>query len=180
MTRNRYARRLLTSLAASSGIALAMVGLSPAVMAHAADRTTASDRVTLHVATSTAPAAPATALPNPYGCYGQSDYPHISQHYPDRVAAEARTVCTSPVPYEFVESWLYRHDCILFVCWWTQVGHDSSSQQSFGRVTDHPSYTCNGQSNHDYLVQSYHEVKGYDGNTYTGNTAQQSNNIPCG
>ena len=42
-----------------------------------------------------------------------------------------------------------------------------------------PSYTCNGTSNHTYEIDSYHEVHGTDGKTYTGNTYSQYD-VPCG
>ncbi|MDQ6885525.1 MAG: hypothetical protein M3077_15020 [Candidatus Dormibacteraeota bacterium] len=159
-----------------------MVVLSPVVLAHAAAGASAAaaNQVTLQP-TGSPGANPilAAVVPNPYGCYGKSDRPHISGHYPDRVTAQGKTACTVWQPYEFVESYLYRKDCFFFVCWWTQVGHDWSSKQSWGAVYAHPNYTCNGTSSHTYRIESYHEVHGSNGRIYTGNTASEYD-VPCG
>jgi hypothetical protein len=125
-------------------------------------------------------APPTVTLPNPYGCYGKSGYPHISTHFPDRVSADGETTCLAgPQPFQYVESWLYRWDCFLIFCGWTLVGHDSSSKIVGKSVFDHPNHTCNGTSNHRYLIVSYHEVRGRDGKTYTGWTSNQRD-VACG
>jgi hypothetical protein len=113
---------------------------------------------------------------NPYGCYGRSDYPHISQHYPDRVAAQGWTICSVQLPYEHVDSTLYRQDCFFFVCWWTQVGYASNTNGFvyYGAVRAVPSYTCNGSSSHLYEIDSYHEVHDWYGNVYYGFTYNQA------
>jgi len=163
---------------------MVMLVLSPAVLAQAADRTSSAAASQMTLQPKAAPAGNVTSAAlvvggNPFGCYGQSDRPHISGHYPDRVTAQGKTACTAWQPYEYVDSYLYRKDCFLFVCWWTQVGHESSSSQSWGAVYSHPNHTCNGTSSHRYRIESYHEVHGTDGKTYTGYTANEYD-VPCG
>lgn len=46
-----------------------------------------------------------TALPySETGCWGQSQRPHASKHYPGTIAAVGRTFCTSPKPAMWVHS----------------------------------------------------------------------------
>ena len=117
-----------------------------------------------------------TPLQNPYGCYGRSDQPHISQHYPDRVAAQGWTICPIQLPYEHVEPWLYRQDCFFFICWWTQVGYATNTNGFiyYGAVRAVPSYTCNGSSSHLYKIVSYHEARDWAGKVYSAWTSNQS------
>lgn len=171
MLARTHRRKLLRSLAASAGITLAMIALAPAMVAQAANANITVAHGTLGVNGS-------VALANPYGCVGKSTYPHISQHYPDRVSADGITTCSLSQPYEHVESWLYRQDCFLFICWWTQVGHDSNTT-AWRDAVDHPNHTCSGTSNHRYRIESYHEVHGVDGKTYYGYTANEQN-VNCG
>jgi len=118
---------------------------------------------------------------NPYGCYGRSDYPHISSHYPDRVAAQGWTICSVQLPYEHVDSTLYRQDCWWIFCWWTQVGYASNTNNfiSYGAVRAVPSHVCSGSSSHLYEIDSYHEVHDAAGNVYTAYTAND-NTVACG
>ena len=116
---------------------------------------------------------------NPYGCVGRSDNPHLSGHAPGNVAAQGHTDCLVSLPYIHVDSTLYRHDCFLFICWWTQVGYDEQTLFGARSVRAIPSYSCNGSSQHLYEIDSYHEVQDSAGTIYYAYTAVQAT-VACG
>lgn len=109
---------------------------------------------------------------NPYGCYSQSDYPHLSTTSGGtQTVAYGWTKCAIQQPYEEVQVWLYRWDCVLGVfCRWTQVGYANvhNSYINPGQVRGVAAYTCNGSTGHDYLVQTYSKIVDASGTTYDG------------
>ena len=116
---------------------------------------------------------------NPYSCTGRSDNPHLSTHVPGSVAAQGHTDCSVNLPYIHVDSTLYRQDCFLIFCSWTQVGYDEQTLYGARSVRAIPSYTCNGSSSHLYEIDSYHEIQDSAGNIYYAYTATQAT-IACG
>lgn len=116
---------------------------------------------------------------NPYGCVSRSDNPHFSTHVPGTVDAQAHTVCFYVMPRLFVGGTLSRRDCLLFVCWWTQVDQRSSTVTWSSSVHVNPASTCSGTSSHDFLLQTYSEATGADGVTYTG-SSQSRATLACG
>jgi hypothetical protein len=111
---------------------------------------------------------------NPYGCYGRSDQPHASVHVPGTVDALGWTICSYTLPYEYVSSTFYRQDCLLFICWWTQVDHKSSSTVSWGQVSVTVAHTCANSDAHLYEIVSHHEARGPDGILITADTGDIS------
>ena len=112
----------------------------------------------------------------PADCTARSDQPHISTHFPDRVAAQGWTICSVQRPSETVNSTLYRQDCWWIFCWWTQVGYypNTNGYVYYGAVRAVPSYTCNGTSSHLYEIDSYHELTDFDGTIWYRYSSNQA------
>jgi hypothetical protein len=101
-----------------------------------------------------------------YGCYGQTDYPHLSSHNPGYVNVEARTWCAVWMPWLYVKTDLYRSR------WWGWEWLAWGSRGGSGyRVDDHAARWCGGTGTFTYLGSSYHEaqINGQYGIVYTWN-----------
>lgn len=88
---------------------------------------------------------------NSLGCYGETDYPHISTHVPNTVNVIARTVC--PGESVAVRTTLTRHGWFIF--------NDSSAIQGLGksRVQVNTSLKCKwkfGMEPIKYVAESVH------------------------
>jgi hypothetical protein len=108
----------------------------------------------------------------------------MSGHNPGNATVQARTGCSGGQPYEYVKTVLFRQDCFFGVwpCWWTQVNWNQASSGGWPNpVTTNATYGCNGSSNHTYQASTYHEVRGWNGATYTGTSGNQNpSQLPCG
>jgi hypothetical protein len=101
----------------------------------------------------------ATLGGNPYGCYGQTDYPHWSSDY---ASVHARTKCSVALPELYVETDLYRSR------WygWQYLTWDQSQTSWLTTSYDAtPHWYCKGVGTYTYEGDSYHEVNG-GGTTY--------------
>lgn len=93
------------------------------------------------------------------GCYGQTDRPHPSSHYPGSVNVEARTVCFGRSVY--VSTALYRDR------WYGPQFLDSGSNSGYGSVETNASWWCSGTGTYTYRAYSYHSATGAGtANTY--------------
>jgi len=117
---------------------------------------------------------------NPYGCFSRSDNPHMSEHAPGSASAQGTTFCNDLMPRVYVEATLYRQDCILFVCWNTQVDFRSLAHTFATNVYVNPSYVCHGTSGHKYQINTFSSATGYDGVTYYAQTTNSIPSLPCG
>lgn len=116
---------------------------------------------------------------NPYGCYSRSDNPHESGHNPGYVSAIGNTICTVALPYVHADATLYRQDCFLFICWWTQVGYDSQTRSGVTSARAIPNHQCSDSSNHLYEIDTYSAVQDAAGNYYDAYTSKQAT-VACG
>lgn len=109
--------------------------------------------------------AQAAAAPNPYGCVGKTDYPHVSASY---ASVHGRTTCTSNVGYLSVTTTLLRDR------WFGQESLASSrSYRNFARSSQDaaPHWNCLGSGQYTYWGKSSHEMT--DGtNNYYAYTSQ--------
>ncbi len=119
---------------------------------------------------------------NPWGCYGQTDYPHASDSEgPWVVNVHARTVCPNgfEVPEIWVETELYRQThCFLGFCfglepWGPEVSDTAYNAYSIEVTTHGP---C---ENGRYRAISAHWMLGPDGNTYGGITSNSRKVSNC-
>jgi hypothetical protein len=115
----------------------------------------------------------ATLIPNPYGCYGQTDDPHKSTHVPGNVNVVARTECDwANVPEIHVSTTLQYWKCFI-ICWWSTIGSTGSTTDYFDDdVTANSAANCISGT-HNYRGISYHYIIGSDGNRYEGWTANE-------
>jgi hypothetical protein len=104
-----------------------------------------------------------TLSSNPYGCYGQTDYPHESTTDPGYARVHARTQCNVNVYYIYVYTELYR----LRWYGWQYLANGSASKYWY----------CKGVGTYTYDAESYHEVQ-QGGVTYTAYTGN-SNRFTC-
>jgi hypothetical protein len=113
---------------------------------------------------------------NPYGCYGQSNNPHHSTHYPGTINVTAFTSCSQNVPEIYVETTLQRYTCFIF-CWWGNAGPKGSSVR-YGRsyVETNSSTSCKSGT---YRGVSYHYIIGWDGIRYEAYTISNVVNLTC-
>ena len=118
-------------------------------------------------------------VPNPYGCFGRSDRPHLSTHVPGSVAAEGWTKCSVLVPKLFVRAKLLKQECALIICWWTEVDRREFTQNWSNSIKTVPWEWCNGTAGRKWRIESYHEATGVNGVKYTGSTANESATIAC-
>lgn len=124
-------------------------------------------------------ATTAQIVPNPYGCFGRSDRPHLSTHVPGSVAAEGWTICSVLMPNLLVRAKLLKQECVLFVCWWTEVDLKEFTKNWSASIKTVPWEWCNGTSGRKWRIESYHEATGVNGVKYTGSTANESDTIAC-
>lgn len=85
-------------------------------------------------------------------CAGSSDYPHLSGHNPGYVSAIGHTDCGAPVPYVHTEAKLYRYDCFLWPCWWTEVGSDAQTLFNAASTRAIPNHLCDGSAATDTIL----------------------------
>jgi hypothetical protein len=94
-----------------------------------------------------------------YPCYGQTDQPHLSAHYPGTVNVIARTVCYGTGVYVYTE--LYRDR------WYGEQFLDSGSRSGTNSVSANASWYCKGAGTYTYRAYSYHSATGKGtANTY--------------
>ncbi len=98
-----------------------------------------------------------------YGCYGQTDRPHLSSHVPGTVNVVARTVC--PGESVYVQTSLYRDR------WYGPQFLDSGSNSGFGSTSTNAAWNCSGSGTYTYRAYSYHEAT-VSGWAYTSNSAR--------
>ncbi len=121
--------------------------------------------------------SPQDSLPgNPWGCFGQSDNPHLSGHNPGYVSAIGHTDCTTAPPNSYTTANLFRQDyCIVALCHWTLVGTDEQTDSFNAHTRAIPNHLCSDSSSHLYEIDTYHQVD--DGTniyyTYTGETSNR-------
>lgn len=108
--------------------------------------------------------AQANVAPNPYGCYGKTDYPHYSS---GDASVHGRTVCSVPLGRVSVTTTLTRDR------WYGRetLNRDTSTRNfSVSSYDAHPHWLCVGKGKYTYHGDSYHEAS--DGaRTYTGWTS---------
>lgn len=109
--------------------------------------------------------------PNPYGCYGQTDYPHKSN---GDASTHSRTRCNVQLPRVSVWNSMYRGR------WYgAEYLASGSSSRNFS-TTSYDAvarWWCYGVGTYTYETNGYHEA--WDGGTtYTGDT-RQSNRFYC-
>jgi hypothetical protein len=128
-------------------------------------------------------AGTANAFPNPYGCYGRADYPHLSNHYPGTVAATGRTICATGGLYLKVTAKLARQDCLFgaWPCWWTYL--DTAVGTSPRTLSDNAvataSANCSRSGSHLYAFVINSEVWDSHNRYYSGTTGRQAQ-VDCG
>lgn len=115
---------------------------------------------------------------NPYGCFGHTDNPHKSTHFPNSVNVEAKTQCPIAVPEIKVITQLYVEQCFLFICdWETYGGPGENYDEDVNRVDANSAGSpC---VNNTYQGFSYHWIRGADGNTYSGYTWKTADVTTC-
>ena len=145
----------------------------------------------------TEPMADATVWANPWGCRDRADNPHGSGHGPADVNSEGWVICNTKVGIQAaqVQSTLYRQDCVLFVCWWTNVTNNTGTiattsypQTSFrwgpssGQqyILANATYDCNGNSTHAFYLNVYGIAMDYANNIYSQSLNSNSVNLACG
>jgi len=166
-------RLLAISLAVSFALAAAPVA--------AADPTASSEAALVPVADNTTSGTGlAAASGNPWGCLSRSDLPHFSTHYPNTVSAQGNTICSVDVPRIHVKGTLYRRDCILFICAWSQVDQRSATRTYYYERHVNPSWVCSGNGAHHFKIVTYSEITGWDGLIYAYTTQNESGNLACG
>lgn len=125
---------------------------------------------------------------NPWNCYFRADNPHRSTHGPYDVNAEGWNFCSGPgLPASAgVDETLYRQDCVLFVCWWTDVRDASTNHPPTSFSGSPPSihanalYNCNGTSRHTYELDVYAWAKSSGGTLYSNSGASNDVPLDCG
>jgi hypothetical protein len=160
------------------GLALS-IALSAPTLARDPNR---GDEVPLTAATSSSGGVTTSQIPgNPYGCFSRSDLPHLSVHVPSTVDGQGNTVCQALMPREYVRATLFKEECAFFVCWWTQVSQLDKTKTWVVQIWVNPAYTCNGSSpSRRFRIETYSEVTGANGITYSGSTANESSALGCG
>jgi len=107
----------------------------------------------------------ADSFPNPYGCYGQTDYPHRSNTPPNNANVHAFTECSVNVPEIHVDTQLFKRSCTAWVfCEWKAWG-------PVGEETRYDRYIARANSagpcqNGKYKGSSSHYIVGADDNFY--------------
>lgn len=128
-------------------------------------------------------AGSANAFPNPYGCYGRADSPHLSGHYPGTVAATGWTICGTGGLYVKVTAVLYRQDCLVgwWPCWWTYL--DTAVATSPRTLSDNVAATaaanCRQSGWHLYALVINAQVWDSRSRYYGGTTGRQAE-VNCG
>ncbi len=115
---------------------------------------------------------------NPWGCYSQSNNPHLSGHNPGYVSAIGTTTCTSVPPDNYTEGVLYRQDCFLFFCSWPEVGDASQDVHFTLQTRAIPNHQCSDNSSHLYELDTYSEVD--DGENFYSTVTYQQATVNCG
>jgi len=108
---------------------------------------------------------------SPAGCYGQTDYPHPSTHYPTTVNVIARTKCNYGVSlYIKVKLWRHRWWGWEELNWSADSGWGSSiSENTFKDCSG--TYTYRGTARHE----SYESSGTYIANTESGHSRIKEN-----
>jgi hypothetical protein len=127
-----------------------------------------------------AAAATTDVTGNPWGCVSRSDNPHFSTHYPNTVSAQGNSICDVDVPRIYVKATLYRRDCVLFICVWSQVDQRSATRYYYHEVHVNPSWVCSGNGAHHFKIVSYGELTGWDGLKYIASSFNESGDLACG
>ncbi len=95
-------------------------------------------------------------------CYGQTDQPHPSSHYPGTVNVVARTVCPPLGVYVSVNLTRDR--------WYGEQNLNSGANSGVNSVSTNAGYNCQGQGTYTYHGYGYHEASngtyGYTSNSY--------------
>lgn len=113
---------------------------------------------------------------NPYGCIGQSNYPHKSTHIPGNITAEATTTCD--IPLNWVEAGATLTHAI-------GLGFETTLDSKDGHgvmVTTYgvnPGAACPTSSNTLYCVYGTHKVIDFEGTEYDAQTYNQQW-VTCG
>jgi len=138
------------------------------------------------------PASSATLWGNPWGCRDRADNPHTSTHGPADINSQGWVICNTTVGIQTaqVQSWLYRQDCILFFCSWTNVGFAQTTypQTSFqwgpvagtSSINANATYNCNGSSTQTFYLYVYGTAMNYAGNIYSEGLSSNNVNLACG
>ena len=168
------------ALFVGSVVCLVLITLSGVLSASAASKTDFHPQPRLDAPSTTElqqrldyPVGVMQVVPNPYGCYGQSDKPHLSRHVPGKVNAIVRTECSVAVPWIYAEANLYHLNVFGFGIW-----QDSGS---YGANDARQAYTnaaaeCKTGT---WVVTGYHQVVGLDRVTYEGYTSNSNNITLC-
>ena len=181
----RHRLRLIGSSGASLLIALSVLVLGPASGAQAAGAQAGASAATWTRSGGSPQAATGATIASTYpsDCTPRSDQPHLSTTRPGYADAKGWTICRTQRPSEHVDSTLYRQDCFLFICWWTQVGYDSKtgppSWLTYGTVRAVPNHQCSGSSNHSYEIDSNHQLTDFDGTVWYSFTSNNAG-VNCG
>jgi hypothetical protein len=168
--------RILTALAVPVALtgALALGTLHPST----ARAASASPARLMHSYAYSAP-----QFPNPYGCYGRADNPHLSGHYQGTVIASGWTICNRGDLYLKVTAVLFRQDCFLghWPCWWTQLDQtvNTSPRTLASSVATTPQANCTNSSTHLYALVISAEVWDWYNQWYGGTTGSQAQ-VDCG
>ncbi len=125
---------------------------------------------------------------NPWGCNARADNPHASGHGPADVNAQGWIICSGPgvPPLAGIDVSLYRQDCFLFICWWTDVSDSSITAPPVNWVRTPPSivtratYNCNGNSPHTFELDEYAWAEDAAGGVYDTNLASSDVSLNCG
>ncbi len=119
----------------------------------------------------------AALSPNPWGCIGQANNPHLSTHGPDDLNGAATTTCTTAPPYLETAASL-DWDVGLGLTW--QLGADDYVANPGSRTaTANASGNCPVSGNALYYTFGEHVAMASDGTEYTAETeAQATVNCP--
>lgn len=116
----------------------------------------------------------ATQIENPYGCVGQTDYPHRSTHAGgQRVNVIAWTECDVPVPVIYTATQLFHRTCkwLGFVCAWEPYGLPGSTIAYSSRYTE--ANSSEGPCvNNWYMGLSHHYIIDANGDRYSADTTR--------
>ena len=116
---------------------------------------------------------------NPYGCEGQTDYPHKSTHQSGNANVVARTTCPAPhlMAEIYVSTQLYKRSCSGFTCEWNVYGpHEHELKENARTAQTNSAGPCvNGR----YKGVSAHYIIDAEGDLYFAITQKAANINTC-
>jgi hypothetical protein len=114
---------------------------------------------------------------NPWGCYARPDSPHFSTHGPADVNAQGWLICNGPgvPPIAGISESLYREDCFLIFCSWTDISDSGvnlppatwGTRPSPKSIGANALYWCIGNSYHTFQLSEYAFAQAADGTYYS-------------